>query len=185
MSPASNYSQLKVGNYWIYEQFMLDQAGNSVSLGIFDSCFIEKDTLINNKQYFKYVKPEIFSPGEFDISFVRDSLDFIINSTGSKLFSSQDFTNTLDSNYILDRKDTIAFVKLAMVEKNVNVITTAGNFLTLNAKRTYKIYPNFGNSIKYRSTRYAENIGIVTETLPFYVSDDRYYENRLVRYHHK
>ena len=43
-----NYSQLKVGNYWIYQRFEVDSLGIGTPTSVYDSCYVEKDTLINN-----------------------------------------------------------------------------------------------------------------------------------------
>src|SRR5688572_1824471 len=51
----SDYSQLKVGNYWIYQRFNFDFAGNETATMTFDSCYVEKDTVINNVAYVKLV----------------------------------------------------------------------------------------------------------------------------------
>ena len=75
----ANYAQLKVGNYWVYEQFEIDLAGNAASKNIFDSCYVEKDTMINAKSYFKVVKPNQNSISQKDILFLRDSLHYIVN----------------------------------------------------------------------------------------------------------
>ena len=53
----ANFSQLKTGNYWIYERFTVDSAGAAVATGILDSCYIETDTLINNHTYYKLISP--------------------------------------------------------------------------------------------------------------------------------
>jgi len=181
-----NYSQLKVGNYWVYQQYDIDENGASTPKDIFDSCYVEKDTTINGKTYFKIVKPKSNSTGELDISFQRDSLHYIVNSNGKILFSSQDFTSIFDLYYIIaSQTDTICKTTRQMADKNITVTTTAGTFSTSNSKETFFMYPNWaslGNQ-KYRHTKYAENIGIIIETLPIFALDPRSVERRLVRYH--
>ena len=65
------------------------------------------------------------------------------------------------------------------------VTTSAGTFTTLNTKETSFIFPNYATftNLRYGNTRYAENVGIVIETLPFFLSSHNYIERRLVRYH--
>lgn len=187
--PATNYpdfSQLKTGNYWIYEQFDINPAGEATSKKIFDSCYVEKDTVINNKIYHKIVKPVFYNATQKEISFQKDSLHYIINSNGKILFSSQDFSTILNYGYIKDgEKDTISKVIRQMTDKNTTVTTAAGTFATLNAKETCLMYPkwSFAGNPRYRHSKYAENVGIIIETLPFFTSSPNYIERRLVRYH--
>ena len=48
---ASDYLPLKVGNYWIYEQFETDTNHVTKSLHIFDSVYAKGETIINGKTY--------------------------------------------------------------------------------------------------------------------------------------
>jgi hypothetical protein len=181
-----NYSQLKSGNYWVYQQFDIDENGTATPKNIFDSCYVEKDTTINGKTYFKIVKPKPYSSGEFDISFQRDSLHYIVNSNGKIMFSSQDFSSIFDLYYIIaSQSDTICKTTRQMADKNLTVTTPAGIFSTSNSKETFFMYPNWisGGNQRYMHTKYAENIGIITETLPIFAHDPRSVERRLVRYH--
>jgi hypothetical protein len=181
-----NFSQLKVGNYWVYEQFDIDAIGNATSKNTFDSCYVEKDTIINSKTYLKMVKPNPYSTNQSDISYQKDSLHYIVNSNGKILFSSQDFSTIFEYRYFLaGPNDTVCQIVKQMADENLTVTTLAGTFTTSNAKETYSMYPNsasVGNP-RNKHTRYAENMGIVIETLPFFASSPNYIERRLVRYH--
>lgn len=181
-----NFSQLKVGNYWVYEQFDIDATGNATSKNTFDSCYVEKDTIINSKTYLKIVKPKPYFTNQNDISFQKDSLHYIVNSNGEILFSSQDFSTIFESSYLMDGpNDTVCQIIKQMADKNLTVTTLAGTFTTSNAKEKYSMYPNWTSAGNPRNkhTRYAENIGIIIETLPFFASSPNYIERRLVRYH--
>ncbi|WP_018343379.1 hypothetical protein [Cytophaga aurantiaca] len=181
-----NFSQLKVGNYWIYEQFDISSTGDATSRNIFDSCYVEKDTIIKGNTYFKIVKPLWYDRTKKEVLFQRDSLHYIVNSNGEILFSSQDFTNALEAWYIISPVyDTISRITRKMTDKGIAVSTFAGTFKTLNAQETHAMYPMWtsaGNP-RYRDARYAKNVGIVIETLLFFVSSPDYAERRLVRYH--
>ena len=181
-----NFSQSKVGNYWIYQQFDIDENGNATPKNIFDSCYIEKDTIINSKTYKKIFKPKPYSTSQYDILFERDSLHYIVHSKGKILFSSQDFSSILELRYqMATSTDTLCQVIRQMADKNLTITTPAGTFITSDAKQTFIMFPGFtdtGNQ-RYTHTRYSENIGIVIETLPFYLGSPNYVERRLVRYH--
>lgn len=181
-----NFSQLKIGNYWVYQEFDIDTNGNATPQNTFDSCYVEKDTLINTKTYLKIVKPMPYFPNQKEISFQKDSLHYIVNSTGKILFSYQDFSTVFESSYFMaEPNDTVCQIVKQMADKNLTVTTPAGTFTTSNAKATYLMYPNwtYAGNTRNTNTRYAENIGIVIETLPFVVTSPNYIERRLVRYH--
>lgn len=182
----ANFAQLKVGNYWVYELFDVDSNGVSTTQNKFDSCYVEKDTIINSKTYFKIVKPKPYFATQKDISFQRDSLHYVVNSNGKILFSSQDFSTVFDSQYYTATPgDTLCHVIKKMADKDMPVSTPAGSYLTSNAKETFYMYPNWSSAgnPRYKHCRYAENIGIVIETLPFFASLPTYTERRLIRYH--
>lgn len=182
-----NYSQLKVGNYWIYQQFELDSMGNETPKNIFDSCYVEKDTVINSHTYYKLISP--YDGIGSGCKYIRDSLHYIVSAyNGQILFSSQDFTSTLYSGYSqigAPNSDTIWTLIAKMDDKNRSVTTPAGTFITSNMKEKISFNPNFQSSyrIRYRNNRYAENIGLVVETLPIWSAQLFTVERRLVRYH--
>lgn len=179
-----NFAQLKVGNYWVYERFNVDSLGNAIATGILDSCYVEKDTLINDINYFKVIRPEVLG-SSFNDKFVRDSLHYLVNSVGQIIFSSQNFTDTFYSYFVTaSLTDTICKVLVKMDDKNLSVSTPAGQFQTSSFKQNYIMYPNWANygNTRQLDTRYAENIGIISETFPFYASDPNYVQRRLVRY---
>jgi hypothetical protein len=186
---SPSYSQLKVGNYWIYQRFEIDSLGNETALNKFDSCFIENDTVINNKIYYKMYRPKVYgsSTPTYLVDFIRDSLHYIVNSTGYTLFSSQDFTSIFRSGYqfFSNPTDTVQYFYIKMDDINVQVNTPAGNFNTLNSKTTLNFWPNYSLSgtVRYMHCRYANSVGIVIETLPLFISDKIQTERRLIRYH--
>lgn len=174
-SSEPNYSQLRVGNYWIYEQYQIQDSDSSETLlNTYDSCYVVKDTVIRNNRYYKMYKPDGFS----DYVYLRDSLDYIINEQGYKIFSSKDFTNNLFSTVSYDlNNDTMVYIWIKMTDRNFTTNVAAGSFTTICAKKTIKFVYE-----KYMTTRYAKNVGIVTETLLAYASATTHTERRLIRY---
>lgn len=179
-----DFSQLKVGNYWVYQQFRIDSSGNETVMNVFDSCFVEKDTLINGNVYFKMFRESIIPNASY--SFVRDSLHYIVDNNGKILFSSQDFNTVFEARYIeTSNNDTVALVYKKMADKDLMFATPAGIYITSNCQETYDMYPNwnFAGDPRRINVRYAENVGVVSEILPFYSSNPNYTERRLVRFH--
>jgi hypothetical protein len=182
-----NYSQLKVGNYWIYQRFEIDGEGKATPTSVYDSCYVEKDTLINGNIYFKLYQPPYpsnYSP----YLFVRDSLHFTITDRGMILFSSEDFSTTFHEYYFIiypdNEADTVAHVSKLMTDKDHPYFTPSGTHITSNFRITFDFYPKYSQAgtPRYAHTRYAENVGMVTQTLPFFVFIPSSYERRLVRY---
>lgn len=181
-----NYAQLKVGNYWIYELYTVDSLGNATSLNQFDSAYVEKDTLINGKTYYKYIRGQ-HPLARLADTFVRDSLHYIVNRSGERLFSSQNFSDNLyNQPFIIEFPipDTVCQIIAKMDDKDMMVSTPAGTFVTYNYKKIFYMFPNWDQQGRVRvlDTRYAENVGIVIETYPFYTSMPGYVQKRLVRY---
>jgi hypothetical protein len=180
----ANYSKLATGNYWVYQQYDVDSVGNATIKNVVDSCYIEKDTLINSQTYYKMYRPN-FIPS-LSVSYLRDSLHYIVNSAGKILFSSEDFSNVLESHYQTAAPgDTVCHESRKMTDQNMSVSTPYGVFTTVNAKETYNMYPNWSyhGSTRYIHVRYAQNVGVVEEILPFFAGSPNYVERRLLRYH--
>ena len=178
-----DYSASKAGNYWIYQHYKVDNNGLSTPLEIYDSCYVEKDTIINSKKYFKLHRSDqnnIFPSNQI----IRDSLHYIVNSRGDILFSSQDFQTVFYTHYeITNSIDTVVKAVFKMDNKNATTNTPAGTFITSNAKETQYYYSNNVILItKTRNTLYAEKIGIVSESAIIFPMAMNNYERRLVRY---
>jgi hypothetical protein len=173
-----NYAQLEVGNYWVYERYEIDTNGNETSLGIIDTCFIEKDTLINEIKYFKYVRPYLNNEST---SFVRDSLHYVVTNTGRIIFSSIIFNEVFR---VFTPPQGFHEMHEWMTDKDSVISVPLGNFTTVNFQQIFYIDESLQvQSPRYMNYRYAENIGIVSETLPWFYTNPEYTEIRLVDYH--
>ncbi len=183
----ADYTNLKVGNYWIYQRYEVDSNGNGTATTKYDSCFVEKDTIINAKIYHKVVRPSLTNSNSPDIYFLRDSLHYTINHIGGIMLSTMDFINTFESSYyiLVPDNDTVAYISRKMADPNVSITVPAGTYLTINSKKTYVMYYPFNGAGTYRHmhSRYAKNVGLILETFPFYASNPIYTERRLVSYH--
>lgn len=180
-----NYAMLKQGNYWVYQVFEISSTGYAVATSDYDSCYVEKDTVINGNTFYKIVKPN--NMGMSPVTFLRDSLHYIINNNSEIMFSSQNYSTTFSNYYYVlnNMNDTVAYITTAMADKDIVTGVPAGNFTTSSFQTTFDMWPNYDNAgdIRRMNTRYAKGVGIVSETLPFYVSNPNYFERRLVRYY--
>lgn len=177
-----DYACLKTGNYWIYQQFTVDSLGNATPTDTYDSCYIEKDTLINGTTYFKLVQPSYLGiiPGRL---YLRDSLHYVVDQYGAKYFSSIDFTSVFKYYTIGFEGDTIAECTIKMAHPNEVVVVPAGSFSTHDYQMHFEMHPpyNFNGNDRYQHTRYAKNKGVISQTMPFFLGNPTYVERRLVR----
>ncbi|MBS1773806.1 MAG: hypothetical protein JST82_13180 [Bacteroidetes bacterium] len=185
-----NYTVLKQGNYWIYQNYQLDSInGTAKAMGTYDSCFVEKDTIINNNTYHKYCSQVLFTSQttpEYTFYYLRDSLGYTVNHYGIIIFASTDFTSVFRTYTFgpnLATPDTL-IIKEQMGFKDASVIVDAGTFITSAFRRIYYFPQNYkyGNPREY-DYHYAKNIGLVKETTAWYYPSPMLYERRLVRYH--
>jgi hypothetical protein len=181
-----DYGKLAVGNYWIYQRFKVDNAGNYTPLSIYDSCYVTKDTIIAGKTYYEMYRPDSYGPF---YTYTRQEGDKLVNNYGITMFSATDFTSIRRGYSTASPTDTIAHSVFKMNNKDSVVTTVAGTFVTSNAQTTILMTPSWssftGYSIRHTNRCYAENVGIVVETLKivFNPAPSYYYERRLVRYH--
>lgn len=194
--PVTEYTKLAPGNYWIYETFEVDSNGSAApgSQGgggtFFDSVYVEKDTLIGNYMYHKVMTPDLPGSHIYAGTYLRDSLNYEVNSYGVRLFTP-DNTNTPFYSRTAGPSTATAdsAYRIELVAGNVNeqFTTPAGTFTTIATIANWTFYPYASSStgVHYRHqfTRYAAGIGMITETLPFYAALPTYTERRLVRYH--
>ncbi len=180
----SNYLPLRTGSYWIYQNFDLDTNGAYTSTGVIDSDYVAGDTLVNGITYGKWYRNNAVLGASTYI--VRDSLHYIVDITGARIFSSQNFTDTFDMQYGFNATDTLYFSYFKMEDNNAGVSVPAGTFITNNAKTTYILYPPFSNGLanpRYINLRFAQNVGLVYETLMPFASSPTYKVRKLIRYH--
>lgn len=185
-----SYSKLKAGNYWIYGRYQVDANNNVSDLHQYDSSYVEKDTLIRNHVYYKLHKKD-FSMGPISfVLYLRDSLHYIVTSSGRAIFSSEDFTTLFADIYITGAtwmSDTIYKVTTKMNDKDLIVTVPAGTFQTSSYQSTFtyppsKAVPGIPNP-RISNMRYAKNKGLIIESEYFYTGAPMITEKRLIRYH--
>lgn len=179
-----DYGNLKVGNYWIYQHYHIDTNGIETALDKFDTCYIEKDTVVDGNTYFKMIRPKRGGYIKFIACYWRDFEGVIYDTEGKIQFSAEDFTTIFDTVYNTtihgDVLDTIYIATSKMVDKDKSIITPAGNFSTRTYQTKFELSDWFEYRTRYSSKRFAKDIGIVSETLEIYASDPTYTERRLV-----
>ena len=134
--------------------------------------------MINNQKYFIV---ESSNPEFFGVGIVRDSLHYIVNRYGIKLFSSENLTDTLQN---LGIKDFEMFVKVRFrkMENENNVQSSVGTFNCLDSRINIILKePIDGITTRYCHNYYVNDIGIIKRTAS-YLSSNRYLKANLIRY---
>jgi hypothetical protein len=183
----ADYSPLVTGNYWIYERLQVYPSGSVTNTGETDSTYIEKDTTIRNSTFYKLRRTN-FAQGKKEYLIMRDSLHYIIDHRNKILFSSKDFGTLFEHSYnILSPGDTVYETYSRMNDRDLVFKTKAGSFITSSLQTTIKLYPgHYGpNTVNPRmmNSRYAEGVGLVSETEPLFLGQDYSVEKRLIRFH--
>ncbi len=177
-----SYTMLKVGNYWVYASFTLN---NGVELRdsdiIRDSIHIVKDTSIRGNTYFKLCRFEQNKLKE--IQFLRDSANDLVNHVGLRMFSSEDFTSIFYSRKELNT--SIPYdVNIKMGEKDFTTITPNGLFLTRSAMNHYKLYINKDTVPVSMGNKYSSGVGLVSySNLLIFDLNYLIVTKKLLRYH--
>ena len=125
------------------------------------------------------------------VLFLRDSLSYTLSynvhtAESSVIFSSTDFSTTFNHSYVVNMPgDTVAETYSKMISPSETIGVPAGSFSTLDFRRTFDMYPlyTFGTGIRYWHSRYAKNIGLISETTNINMYTTACAERRLIRYH--
>ncbi len=179
----SDYFQLKVGNYWIYEGYQIDSTGVATSTGISDSAYIEKDTMTGGNRYFKLIEaPFIFSPLQYTI-FLRDSSGYLVDKSGRVLASDFNFSDTLQ----FDTAHPSLYTGYLTMTGKDSLVKMAGGIELPSITAQYKIVPApvYAGSmpVRYAYEVYARGIGkMKTHNFFFFTGYKSSFERRLLRY---
>lgn len=183
-----SYAALKAGNYWIYQIFVVDSAGNGTASPEYDSCYVGGDTLVRGQTY-HYLGSTLGTTSGYTCGkWLRDSLSYIVDVEGHIWFSSEESRYPFASFPVLfaGSTDTVAWITDQMDSVYNTTAVPAGLFLTLDCRRAIEMWPrvNGVGKMQYAHRRYALHVGIVSETLPLYfIVTKTFREKRLVRFH--
>lgn len=187
-----NYSNLAIGNYWIYEIYKKDSLGNSVFTGSIDSVYVNKDSVIRGNKYFfiqtkQIVKkdlPYLANSCNYGQKVWRDSSGFIVGVIGEKYFASEPDI-VLNSGRILGPSiDTTVITYITKTQNKETTTLPIGILETINAQTVYNFnvaYTKFQKT-RYSNLRFSKDIGLVEKTLCFYTNSNEDYVWRLKHY---
>lgn len=186
-----DYTKLSPGNYWIYQDYRIDSVNAAaIPLGTYDSAYVEKDTVIHGSSYHKYLDAAYGSnPANptYTISYLKDSLSYIVDNYGKIVFSSEDFSHVFHTYTFgpnASTPDTLTVTE-QMGFRNESITVDAGTFITSTFRKIYHFPSSYPYSTREYVYKYAKNIGLILETTAFYNNSTVTFERRLVRYHVK
>jgi hypothetical protein len=175
---VTDYFPLNVGNYWVYQRSVCDSGEVNCEMQAIDSCYIDKDTLINGKTYFKYNSD---GPGE-QTMYMRDSGDYIVELSGEIIFTQTDSANIFNQQAIDNYEgDTIYHWYYQLTASN-DVIVPAGSFDCLDMRgHFFRLQDDFKIDHNMHNC-YAPKVGLIRKTGVF-ASNLTVIKSELIGYH--
>lgn len=186
---ASEYLPMSIGNYWIYQQFIINPDGTEEAKQIFDSVYIKRDSIIDGHRYFEIVNSNPLSTSS---NFERDSSGCLVElklginigiPNRYVLFSEHNLTDTISRYYFEFEMDTLYSITIRMEKSQQPISVPAGTFEVLNAKQTVIGNPKYTNypEPRYYNQYYAKKVGNILYTRG-YLNWLGIIEYRLIRY---
>ena len=174
-----DFTKLAVGNYWVFQRFDLDPEGVATPVEDWDSSYISKDTLINGYTYYKMHEKGVILNAEQQVTFLRDSLDYLVNQFGQILFAQNNFTDTL---YRDNTAPGLFYTYTMMHGKDSIIEVPAGTFTSRTIRTSvFPVNPFGPHPVRYCFTVFGEGVGKI-KTHNFFYGSDKHFEKRLVRY---
>jgi len=182
-SSESDYTRLKVGNYWVYKVYKVDTNGVETDQNKLDSSYILKDTIVKGWTYYISIShpyPPTFS---YERAVLRDSAGYLLsmNTYGftTKIFSVDNFKDFLYTD------STDSYVRKGkMTGKDSIVMVPAGTFTTRSFRVGVTMIPQWSPyGTRYFYYIYDKQAGLIKKVYVFYAGDPDHYEARLVRFH--
>lgn len=178
-NPALQMMNLRVGNYWVYDWYSIDETNNSLILKKRDSIFIEKDTIINGRPY--YIKKEIYGNQQITKSILFGSISSIYSFPESKVVFTLDKSLSVTQNFGSETNPS-AIGYYSVDDNEIPIEVPAGNFQAMNFRgRIEPQQPGYPYGVRYNDNYYVNNVGLVKMRTQFYSSPTDT-GMRLVRY---
>ena len=180
------FMPLAIGNYWVYQHYLIHEDGTQESLDQKDSIYIQRDSLIDGNRYFVLEGVDHLINGNKPgvLQLLRDSVGYLVNEDGDILMSSTEFGTVLRSELILFPDiDTLAQIDYQMLEHDDELKLDIGNFDVINYQaKIYSFQEISGvDNPRYNNKYFSEGVGPVLENY-HYFSSPRNFERRLLEY---
>lgn len=178
-----DYYPMKPGNYWVYQEYVIDTNGTEQKGQHRDSLFVVGDSVIGNDTFNYLSGTDVVNGTEV---LLRDSAGLLINHKGNVLLSATDFKDTLHVRFLTGGGRKYMRKAGKMTNPSKKIKTPAGSFDAIDFEASYQLLdttlgePEWYPRIMHNN--YAKNVGPVVKSF-FYTSSPRHSEMRLVKYH--
>ncbi len=175
------YFPLKTGNYWVYDEFIVDSLGieTDVTNNYPDTMFITMDSLINGAHYYYLFSKKFF----FHRGWVRDSAQCLVDINGYIQFKQSAKIDT-----ILRYDQDTMFKYSRFVHPGPFEVETKLGLLTcsLISNHYYWFHPQDAKYLikekQYNNSFFAKDIGMITLEYMFQYGYEKY-RFKLREYH--
>lgn len=178
-----DYYPMKPGNYWVYQEYVIDTTGKEEKGQHRDSFYVVGDSVIGNDT-FNYLSGSdvIYGTGLL----LRDSAGFLINHRGTVFLSTTNFKDTIDVEYFKGNGSKFMRKAGKMSPDGHVTKTPVGLFDAIRFEASYQLLDtSLSNNSWYPRVMYnyyAKNVGPIVKSF-FYTSSLKHSEMRLVKYH--
>ncbi|MEP4534723.1 MAG: hypothetical protein ABJ004_16650 [Cyclobacteriaceae bacterium] len=180
VSPTQNvteFTNLEIGNYWVYDWFEIEPDGTESSFNKSDSLYIEKDTTIFNRTYF--VRSGTFL-GKSKRELLFDSANSIFLYPSRELLFTLDESVEITVNYGSE-ENPIAIGTYSLDRNETTIVVPAGEFECLNYRGlTESLEADYPYGTRINSNLYSKGTGLILMQTQFYSSPNDL-EMRLVK----
>jgi hypothetical protein len=177
---------LAIGNYWIYQKSADDTMGGLNLQPVFDSVYVEKDTLISGEHYYKLCHTNSYFYSYYNfftsnlVQYVKDSSNYLVSIDHIMLLDKVHIHDTIQKNVYSIYEHT-CIVPDVFVNKNFVIGNYSGNSMNIIYTRNAPTSMVVDTScVQF----FVKDIGIVKSIYSFSgcLKLCRYSQN-LIRYH--
>lgn len=182
---AASFFALKTGNSWVYKNYLYNATTEAYEYsGVIDSVKIIGTELVNDNLYYKFrtrtsgndVPNSILNPNGEYTELLRDSLGYLVNHSGTTIFTNNDFTEQTVQAY------SWGTTYLTLQEDFVDLTVEAGTFNCLNSHLYARTNPDNVLTPALDNIYYSEGIGLIHESRSFLSSNIQGAQRRLDSY---
>jgi hypothetical protein len=176
---VTDYYPLSIGNYWIYQVNQCDSLEFDCEEYETDSVYISEMVEKDGNTY--YVFGSSKRTGSENLSYVRDSGDFIIDDLGNVIFAINHYDTVL-RQYEAGSIESIVLKAKYSISENKEVFNVAGtDYDCYNFKGEVLLAKDNFTIPRYVNNRFSKNVGLVYQN-SFYVSAEQGMTRELIRF---
>lgn len=178
-----DYYPMKPGNYWVYQEYIIDTTGKEEKGQRRDSLYVVGDSVIGSDTFSHLSGTDVIHGKDL---LLRDSAGLLINHKGEVFLSATNFKDTLDVMFY--KHDGRKLMRRAgkMTNPSQKIKTPAGSFDVIDFEISFQYLETKVSNGKWypriMHNYYTKNVGPVVKSF-FYAVNPKRSEMRLVKYH--